>query len=220
MNIPEQELPTLHRLMELKQETFASVVSAVKGVKATFTHRQFMEKVAEKLPKASAVDIAPIFNTVLALYWMKDRHGISSQLLAEAVSKSAVEASSDKLQFPPEKREILRDRLKTLLDFDSSLGVTAKAVDVMTEHANIFCDARILSDIRPVFTGSPETTSSALIVHNLRIAYHTNGEHKEFYVAMDANDIKRLKQVITRADRKTAVLLSVLNKSDINCLEV
>ena len=92
----------------------------------------------------------------------------------------------------------------------------------MTENDRIFCGARILSDIRPVFTDSLESASAAVIIHNLQIGFHDSGTgvHKEFYVALDNQDIQKLKEIILRAEKKTQALKAILNKSSVPYLEV
>src|SRR6266849_4285558 len=129
LNIPRQELPKLRELTELPKEQFDSLASAIAKMRPTLTPRQFASRLSKSLPSPAAYELLPILNTLLSLYWIKDSRHYSVEEMAEAVSQSAVEASSDKNQFPREKRELLRDRLTVLLGFDNSLGVTAKAYD-------------------------------------------------------------------------------------------
>jgi hypothetical protein len=42
------------------------------------------------------------------------------------------------------------------------LAVVAKSINILTEQEQIFCGARILSDIRPVFGASLDSASAAL----------------------------------------------------------
>ena len=106
--------------------------------------------------------------------------------------------------------------------FDKTVAITAKAVDVITEHKHTYCTARILSDIRPIFSRKAESAEAAVIVHNLQIGYHDggSGEHKEFYVTLDTDDIIALKDGLKRADKKTLVLESILKHSSVQYLKV
>src|ERR1035438_229170 len=153
---------------------------------------------------------------------MKDRRGIDSQEFADEISKSVLASASKDFDFSPEKGRILNSRLQKLLSFDKTLAVTSKAYDVLTEHAHTFCRARIISDIRPVFTNTVESANGAVIIHNLQIGFHEggDGEHKEFYVALDTDDIQALKEVVIRAEKKTIALRSILKSSSVPYLEV
>ena len=153
---------------------------------------------------------------------MKEKTGSSAHELAQNVAGSYSGIRSKDNHFSPTQAKLLSDRIKSLLSFDKTMAVTAKAFDVMTEHARTFCRARILSDIRPVFTNLDEFASAAVIIHNLQIGFHEGGtgEHKEFYVALDTNDIQNLKEVIERAEKKTVALEAILNTSKVPYLEV
>jgi hypothetical protein len=85
----------------------------------------------------------------------------------------------------------------------------------------VFCSARILSDLRPVFQEPPTAASASVIIHNLQIGFHDSGtgDHKEFYVALDAGDLDILKKIIVRAEQKTASLKAILAKANVPYLE-
>jgi len=80
----------------------------------------------------------------------------------------------------------------------------------------LYCDAKILSDIRPVFGDDlSEGPISAVITHTLKLAYHEGGEHKEFFIVMDQQDLITLFEVIDRAHEKEQALTGLLQKSGI-----
>lgn len=218
INIPEKELPNLAKIAEMPEGTFASLIAVLGEIKPTLSPKDFSESVSKRVPALDSGSISPILNTLFSLYWMKERRNLSPQEIAEKISGAASTSKSKKFQFPTDKSGILCDRLKLLLGFDKSLGVTAKAFDVMTEHDHVFCRARILSDIRPVFTSAAEATPAAVIIHNLQIGFHRHGKHDEFYVALDENDVEELKQVLIRAEKKTAAMRSILSKANLDYL--
>jgi NhaP-type Na+/H+ and K+/H+ antiporter len=209
-------------ILELGEPQFNALVSALSKTKPTLLRGQFSKEISNKVKNLQADELHEILRVLYVLYSMKQRAEISAQELAEDVSKSCVESSSDKIQFPKEKAKALIARLKQLLSFEKTVAVTTKAFDVMTEHKYIFCSARIMSDIRPVFTNHPESASAAVIIHNLQIGFHEGGtkEHKEFYVALDTDDIQALKEVINRAERKTIALQTIIKSSKLPYLEV
>src|SRR5262249_44182886 len=109
--------------------------------------------------------------------------------------------------------EVDRGRLtKNLLALlsDDKLGLTAKALDLQTDDERTFCgDSRILTDLRPVFgAGISEGPKAMVIVHILKLGYHStgSGRHRDFYVSMDAEDLKALRNIIDRAEEKAESL--------------
>jgi hypothetical protein len=52
-----------------------------------------------------------------------------------------------------------------------------------------------------------------VIVQRLRIEYHVGGsKHKDLYIAVDADDLKRLQSVISRAQAEAKSLESALEE--------
>jgi hypothetical protein len=220
IEVPQKALPDLRRIAELSESLFNSFLAAIGETDPTLTRGQFAKKIAEKVPLMEPSDIGAILGTAFILYSIRMKSGmaLSAQALADGVANSTLIANAN--EFTLETKKILSDRIVKLVSDNRSLGVTSKAFDVMTENERTFCAARILSDIRPIFAENPETADAAVIIHNLQIAFHQNGKHQEFYVALDTDDIEILKKVIVRAERKTAALQAILKKSHVPYLEV
>ena len=94
-----------------------------------------------------------------------------------------------------------------------------KAAGVALDQDHLFYHARILTDVRPVFDEKGDTVSAAVIIHNLRIHYGENSDHKDFYVALDTGDIQLLREALDRADKKAKRLQELLNASGIVYLD-
>lgn len=110
--------------------------------------------------------------------------------------------------------------LEALLACDESLGVTAKALSVRSEYAAIYCRARIVTDVRPIFGPDPTTAPlAAVIVHTLRITYHDGDSHKDFYVALDAGDLRQMRELAERASKKEASLKAEIVRTRMRYLE-
>ena len=220
IQVPKDALPDLKRIAEMDAALFDPFLHAIGEMQPTLTHGQFASKLAEKLPNMERSAIRSILGTALSLYAImaKDGTPLLPQELAEGIATSSLITKSK--DFTSETRKTLSSRLTKLLGFHKTLGVTSKAFDVMTEQERIYCHSRILSDIRPVFTENPETADGAVIIHNLQIAFHRCGEHEEIYIALDTNDLQQLKQVVERAEKKTAALQAMLKTSHVPYLEV
>jgi hypothetical protein len=110
--------------------------------------------------------------------------------------------------------ESLQSQLHGILEMHDSLGVSAKAVDLASEHTNVFVDARVLTDVRAVFQPDPQVhPRAALILHNLRVSYMQDGGKKNIYFVMDRPDIKALHNELKRALAKEVSLRNALAQS-------
>jgi hypothetical protein len=218
LNIPNEALSDLKTIAELDEGGFNSLLSAFRESTPTLRHNQFENLIASKIKSISRGDLQSVLRTAFYLYRQRERLKMSPQQISEAVINSS--GVSQSVEFPAEKKDKLKKRIGDLLNLDKTLGVTAKALDVMTEHDKTFCEARILSDIRPVFSEKPEEASAAVIIHNLQIRFHQFGKHQEAYFALDTDDIQALKEIIERAEKKTIALKSMIAKSAVPYLEV
>lgn len=114
------------------------------------------------------------------------------------------------------------DELISRIAACSSIGVTGKAIRVALDNQNTFCRARTLSELRPVFVdhdGQP-TIHATMIVHNLKLVYHTGpeGELEELFLTMDERAIEALHDVLERAKRKHESLKELAAKLETPCL--
>jgi hypothetical protein len=103
-------------------------------------------------------------------------------------------------------------RLSELMSHDS-MSIVAKAIDISTDQLNTFCtsSARIITDVRPLFTNDPtKQPSAAVLVHTLKFSYHINGEHKEFYCGLDSDDMQHIGEAISRATEKEKSVRALL----------
>jgi hypothetical protein len=105
----------------------------------------------------------------------------------------------------------LKERISRLLSLDQSLGVSAKATQLLLRHKNPLLTARIFTDIRPVFTGEENPTPrAAVVVHTLELVTRTDGSQFSHYVALDSTDLQTLKRIVDRAIRKEASLRTIM----------
>lgn len=73
-----------------------------------------------------------------------------------------------------------------------------------------------MSDIRPVLSENRETTTdAAIIIHTLKIHYIQDNQHKEFFIALDTEDIVFLIDTLIRAQEKEETLKSILAAANV-----
>jgi hypothetical protein len=91
---------------------------------------------------------------------------------------------------------------------------------VLTDHERIFQDARVLTDIRPIFHPDlSEKPKTAVLVHMLRITTRDIfGNQKAQHFALDANDIRFMKHLMDRAIKKEETLKNLMNSSGISVI--
>ena len=113
-----------------------------------------------------------------------------------------------------------KQRLTKLLAIDGSISISSQAISLLQEYDSIFLNSRIITDVRPVFKAEKkEGIAGALVVHTLKIAYQDASVSKEFYVALDSSDVKKLQEQLSQSLIEAKVIQAMLNKADVVYLD-
>jgi hypothetical protein len=111
--------------------------------------------------------------------------------------------------------------LTEAFSMDSALSLSAKALDVMTDHQRVFMSARVLTDLRPIFRFDVSEAPAAMVpVHTLKCTYRSEGVPRDFYVAMDSIDLANLVETLQRALAKDKSLRSLAEGTNLSVLEI
>jgi hypothetical protein len=217
MKIPKTHQLGLIKLSALDDRSIHELFTALETVTPTLLAKSLARKVWERARAIPKDDVEGIIQAAIGMHRSRSAAVTPSQF-AENICK-ALEDSSKSFKLSPEDRETFKQRLVRLLGFDSSLGTTAKALNVLLDHERVLCSARVITDIRSIFSIPSEKPTAAVIVHMLKISYHQDMEHKDFFVALDSSDIGKLKEVLERAEQKAKSLVTVLQASGVSALE-
>jgi hypothetical protein len=218
ITIPKSAYPAIQHLIHLGPSDFDAFLDALSKAEPSLNKDDFWKHVAKHVER---IDKAVVESILHEIFLMDDaRSELELDGFVEAVAEAATEAKSKEFPIEEGDRKILKDRLARIFDGRKGLSITMKAMGVVADQDHLFLNARILTDIRPVFNESGDSVDAAVIVHNLRIHYGVDRDHKDFYVVLDTGDIQALRDVLDRADAKAKCLQGLLKTSDISYLDV
>lgn len=92
------------------------------------------------------------------------------------------------------------------IDESHPFSIIQKSSHLTYAHEKVLREARIITDVRPVFQGESDDISRAVVIHKLQIDYSTAGERRRFEVALDAGDVTSLKKACQRAETKASAV--------------
>lgn len=96
-----------------------------------------------------------------------------------------------------------------------AVRLVSTTLDLMYEHENLLQSARVVTDIRPVFSEDAAQIEGSVVSHTLRLRYDsTEGDHS-ISVAMDEADIRELKRQCERALLKAQTAQALMEKSEV-----
>jgi hypothetical protein len=217
LSIPPSEYDVLAKLSRINEAVLASLANALREISPHIEDLDLAKSLAEKVREIPPPDLKLFVRTLAGLTLIKEHKQRAFEAIVEDIKETIL--SEKPKAFPMENVDALAQNLTRLLGVSDGVALVAKAMTVVREQDSIYCGARVLSDLRPVFMKSPEEVSAAAIIHMLNISYHHDGGHKEFYVAMNPADLGKLKQVIERAEKKSSALKAYIRKSGIRYLE-
>lgn len=211
--------PALEMLAGLSEDAVDELRSVLEQNPDVLFSRQAAREHASKLRKIPPERAESLTENVVALLYFKGAHGTPTQEMLRDINATLQRTGKDKPAFTKEQLARLEKNLSRILD-GSSLLPAAKALSVASDVPRLFTDARILSDLRPIF-GEDVTALpvGAVISHSLRVTYAEEGNEKEFFVYLDSDDLKNVQEQIERALKRDSTLRSLLEKTKLKVYE-
>jgi hypothetical protein len=210
LNLPSSQRRAFSQLAQLSDDEYADLHLRLKRAQATSSPVHLVRSLFADGP---LLESGPLILTAL----LGIRNAIDSGVgaLEEVAASVASEAMSLKL-VTSEQVDGLRQRLGELLVVPA-VSLSSKAVFLLGEHQHAFALARIVTDLRPLFTGDDSALELAgsVVTHCVRIQ-DRNGDD---YVSMlGSDDLKDLKKLIDRAIAKEAKLLEVVKSTPLQTI--
>ena len=170
--------------------------------------REMAEHITRQFPSILPEQAYSFLGALYNLYYIRELSGVSPSTFLEDLREGLLE--NPELHFTQDEISELRSRLERLLSIDT-LKLISKAARLQRDGERLYCEAKILSDIRPVF-GSEATArpAGAVITHTLRVGYHEGKDHREFHIVLDSTDLEALNKVVQRAQDKDRTLRDLL----------
>lgn len=210
--IPERYRPGLAKINALTIETATTIADALG--KLPVSSRKELIAAIERAAQLNPEEAESIVLSLYSLYMFRASAEASVAdfvpVLIEAMQSSGVQG----LAVSDSGKSALAAKLASLLGL-STLERASKIEQLKADHQTIFYDAKILTDLRPIFDKPQEPPVGAVVTHTLKIICHESGEHKELYFALDAEDVLTLKKIAERAADKMSSLKQVLKSANI-----
>lgn len=220
-SIPQDAYGPIRDLVEMTPQDFdafmAGLTSAAPSVSTHALSRQISRSTAPRLSRAL---VSALVSEIMTLEYLKQESEMQPDEFASGVAASALEAASDEFIFTSDDAKILAERLSRIFTSDHVLELTTKANAVMTDYDNLFIHAKILTDARPIFNDDATKIEGIGITHALRIHFLHNQEHMDFFATLDSIDLKKLKVIVDRAEKKSQALQSMFKANNIVYIDV
>jgi hypothetical protein len=211
MNIPKGQLTWLGKILQFDQERLNLLLRIFREAKPALFIDDVVDRISKELhlPEKEAKEIARTLHSVYA-----SRVALAHKISIEAFLKNICDALQGNQDSPPDGDwEKFKAFIIGLFSLKGAIEFSSKALDVLMANERNCYGARIITDLRPVFTENPaDEPAGAVILHMLKFQYRDGERDKEFSIALDSHDIQLLKHLVERALIKEATLLKLTAK--------
>lgn len=215
LRIPETFRPAILDIINLTDEKYEALFRALSAAKPVLSMNDLISQVRTQA-KVDRAKLESIIRILIVLYSVR-----GEVPLKKFVNDFCDSARTTLLKDQKHGWDILRKRITHFLKLEKPIVILAKAAEVMTAHEHVFREARIFTDLRPIFTTDPvERPLAATFVHMLKLNYTHGPSKKEFFIAMDSVDIKKLQKVLARALSKEKTLRALAKTTKLPCLDM
>lgn len=215
VQIPLRHYPAFLTLITLSDEQFQELVMTLSRDQKSFSTSAVGSIVTEILgiDPQQADNLA---ETLVSLHGLRRELQLSSVDMSQALISGLEVARDERLHPTEETRQPVQDRLVEIFEVGGTIGTIAKASTLQGEHQHRFLEAHIATDMRPIFQDDLDAPlAAAMITHMLKLTYSEGGEPKEFFVALNSDDIEELRSVLHRADQKAYSLESLMESAHV-----
>jgi hypothetical protein len=166
------------------------------------------EKAATQL-QIHAFDLRRLIDTILNLQRLQERFGLNPDELVEVIGRNlerncTPEDRDNAIKHWQAARPVI---VEALTGFSKHpLAIAAKGEQLAYVREKLFTQARIVTEIRPVFDEAGKEILRAVVSHELVIDYYQGQEGKRIQIGLDAADVIQLRRACERAERKAAAI--------------
>jgi hypothetical protein len=209
--VPSALKPALLMLAELPEASAIALISAVRSLKTILNPKKMAAAIRPEVPSIAGNELESLLKALFSLSAARVTNTVSIASFLDDVCESL---DLEKKGAP----DLLRSRLEQLLRAEP-IVLASKASAIQREHSNVMLNARVLTDVRPVFGDGPEAIRGAVITHSLKLTYIHSGELEESFFALDDEDLAKLQKAIVRAEYKSKAIRLFMDKSGLLGME-
>jgi hypothetical protein len=220
LNIPRRESAGIASIIKISDTLVDHLIKALSAAPSIVDTDKMAQHISAYISSIPLEQLTSIIDTLYSIYHLREFSGVSSSRFLDDLIEGISSSSYAELSAKDIDSILLRQKFEKLLGIDT-LRIISKASRLRSEGERIYCNSRILSDIRPVFGEDPSTKPvGAVITHTLKITHHVGKDLEDFHVVLDSYELEELRDIITRACTKDETLRGLMKEANLTDLGV
>lgn len=208
---PDQ-LRDLAILRDLGKATLKKINDKLAGIEPATKPSEIEGAIQTVLPEQSN-KVRTIMKLIMSFYALRRQRNLTVDELLQGLS-SAIESFSEWTEEEISKWKELETHLPNFFSLPSVMSVV-KMLDLSYDYSNLLQNSKILTDIRPIFNEDASNIEGSVISYTLRIYYNTRSISKNLSIALDKEDIIKLRNQCERALEKAKTAKKFMQENKI-----
>jgi hypothetical protein len=219
--LDKDDIAAIKKIKDLSDVSLKQLLAALRSGLIVPDWEDTAKKIAPKVPSVRPDDLTNILEGLSTLCRIREIAGVMPSKFLSDLMDDVRNMKGTGWHLTEESLRAIRERFDNLLNVEPFV-ILSKAAGLQREGDHLYCDSRILSDLRPVFGKEVGRPAGAVITHTLRLGYHegAEGDHKELYVVLDSDDLESLIYTLNRAQAKDKALRELLAEAKLPNLTV
>jgi hypothetical protein len=193
---PDQ-LRDLAVLRDLGGDILGKIISTLSDLTSATKPSEIEEAIKSHLPDEKADKLTALMRMMMSLYALRRQRDMNVEELIEGLNY-AIDSSSKWEEGEIEKWRNLDPQIRNFFSLTTVMSVV-KVLDLSYDYSNLLQNTKILTDVRPVFNDEATCINGSVVSFTLRLYYNTLSESKTLSIALDKEDIIRLRKQCERA---------------------
>jgi len=214
---PADRLIDLSQLCELSSRTIDAISEYFDESERSIIKSSELRNVLHKIltEHKEQVDTDAIARILLSLYTLMRQRDINPKELLEGIGKAI---DIGKIDWDKEKKHKWDSLSSNVLRLFSLPGIMTlvKALDLSYDYAFLYQNAKILTDIRPIFSDNANAIEGSVISFTLRLYYDSVNGSQNTSIALDLEDLEDLIENCKRAITKAKTAQDFMKKNMIS----
>lgn len=165
-----------------------------------------------------AADVERVLLSLQNLLRIRTRLHVSSEELFDQIADAYVKRSDEEDgQENAERWTAARGAILEVMEAigpDHPVQVIRKVERLAYAHQSILTEARIITELRPVFNEAGDRIIQGIIVNTLLIDYFDGGQNRRLEIGLDATDVAEIRRISQRAEGKAVAIKEALRGLD------
>ncbi len=208
--IPKYDLLAILKISHLSNQSVEELSNTLASAPMKQDIEDMTDSISSNISSISYDELSHIMSTLETLYNIREATGVELSVFIDDIIEGIEYSDYEDIDFQEIEYDSLKRKLEILLSI-RILKLISKSRMIQRDGERLYCESKILSDIRPIFDDDPSVMPSlAVITHTLKITYHLGRERKDFHVILNSEELEMLHEVIIRAKIKEKTLQELM----------